>query len=40
MLAVPSVQKKMKGQMNRYIIGPYEKVVEQAGKEEARHEQK
>ncbi len=30
MLAIPSVQKKMKGQMNRYIIGPYEKIVEQA----------
>lgn len=30
MLAVPSVQKKIKGQMNQYIIGPYEKVVEQA----------
>ena len=30
LLAVPSVQKKMKGQMNQYIIGPYEKVVEQA----------
>ncbi len=30
MLAVPSVQKKMKGQMNQYIIGPYVKVVEQA----------
>ena len=30
MLAVPSVQKKMKGQMNQYIIGPYQKVVEQA----------
>ncbi len=30
MLAVPSVQKKMKGQMNQYIIGPYEKVVERA----------
>lgn len=30
MLAAPSVQKKMKGQMNQYIIGPYEKVVEQA----------
>ena len=28
MLAVPSVQKKMKGQMNQYIIGPYQKVVE------------
>lgn len=33
MLAVPSVQKKMKGQMNQHIIGPYEKVVEQAEKE-------
>ena len=30
MMAVPSVQRKMKGQMNQYIIGPYEKVVEQA----------
>lgn len=30
MLAVPSVQKKMKGQMNQYIIGPYQNVVEQA----------
>ena len=30
MLAIPSVQKKMKGQMNQYIIGPYEKVVQQA----------
>lgn len=30
MLAVPSVQKKMKGQMNQYIIGPYQKVVGQA----------
>ena len=30
MLAIPSVQKKMKGQMNRYIIGLYEKIVEQA----------
>ena len=29
MLAVPSVQKKMKGQMNQYIIGPYQNVVEQ-----------
>ena len=27
---VPSVHKKMKGQMNQYIIGPYQKVVEQA----------
>ncbi len=31
LIAIPSVQKKMKGQMNSYIIGPYEKVVEQAG---------
>ncbi len=30
MLAIPSVQKKMKGQMNQYITGPYVKVVEQA----------
>lgn len=30
MLAIPSVQKKMKGQMNQYIIGPYQKVVEGA----------
>lgn len=32
MIAIPSVQKKMKGQMNQYIIGPYQKVVEAAGK--------
>lgn len=32
LIAVPSVQKKMKGQMNRYIIGPYEKVVADAAK--------
>lgn len=31
--AIPSVQKKMKGQMNQYIIGPYQKVVEEAYKE-------
>lgn len=30
LIAIPSVQKKMKGQMNQYIIGPYQKVVEQA----------
>lgn len=30
MIAVPSVQRKLKGQMNQYIIGPYEKVIEQA----------
>ena len=30
MMAVPSVQRKLKGQMNQYIIGPYEKVIEQA----------
>ena len=30
LIQIPSVQKKMKGQMNRYIIGPYEKVVSQA----------
>ena len=30
LIAIPSVQKKMKGQMNKYIIEPYKKVVEQA----------
>lgn len=30
MLAVPSVKKKMKGQMDKYMIMPYEKVIEQA----------
>ena len=30
MMAVPSVQRKLKGQMGQYIIGPYEKVIEQA----------
>ena len=30
LISIPSVQKKMKGQMNQYIIGPYQKVVEQA----------
>ena len=30
LVAIPSVQKKMKGQMNQYIIRPYQKVVEQA----------
>lgn len=30
LISIPSVQKKMKGKMNRYIIGPYQKVVEQA----------
>lgn len=29
MMAVPSVQRKLKGQMGQYIIGPYEKVIEQ-----------
>ena len=33
LISIPSVQKKMKGQMNQYIIGPYQKVVEQAEKE-------
>lgn len=32
LIAIPSVQKKMKGQMNQYIIAPYQKVVEEAGK--------
>ena len=30
LIGIPSVQKKMKGQMNQYIIGPYQKVVESA----------
>jgi multimeric flavodoxin WrbA len=30
LLSIPSMQQKMKGQMNQYIVGPYEKVVEQA----------
>ncbi len=30
LISIPSVQKKMKGQMNQYIIAPYQKVVEQA----------
>lgn len=32
LISIPSVQKKMKGQMNQYIIGPYQKVVENAAK--------
>lgn len=32
LLAIPSIQKKMKGQMNQYIIGPYQKVVDTAAK--------
>lgn len=31
MIAIPSVQKKMKGRMSQYIIGPYQRVVETAG---------
>lgn len=30
LIFIPSVQKKIKGQMNQYIIGPYEKVIQQA----------
>ena len=30
MMAIPSVQKKLRGQMSRYIIAPYQKVVEEA----------
>lgn len=29
LISVPSVQKKLKGQLNHYIIGPYEEVVKQ-----------
>ena len=35
LISIPSVQKKMKGQMNQYIIGPYQKVVEAAAKSSA-----
>ena len=34
LISVPSVQKKMKGKMSDYIIGPYRKVVEQASNPE------
>lgn len=30
LLSSPSVQKKMKGKMTDYIIGPYQKVVDEA----------
>ena len=30
MISIPSIQKKMKGQMDHYIIGPYEEVVKKA----------
>ena len=30
LMAVPSIQKKAKGKMNVAILGPYEKVVQQA----------
>ena len=36
MMAVPSVQKKMRGQMSRFITDPYRKIVEQAREETAR----
>lgn len=32
LISVPSVQKKMKGQMTQYMVAPYEKVVEEAKK--------
>lgn len=35
LISIPSVQKKMKGQMNQYIIGPYQKVVANAAKSQA-----
>lgn len=31
-ISVPSVQKKMKGQMTQYMVAQYEKVVEAAKK--------
>lgn len=30
MLSLPSMQRKMRSQMNRYIVAPYEKVIQQA----------
>ena len=33
LMSMPSVQKKMKGKMNDFIIGPYKMVIEQAKKE-------
>ena len=35
LMAVPSVQKKARGKMTEAMIGPYRKVVEQAGSKEA-----
>ncbi|MCI5774554.1 MAG: NAD(P)H-dependent oxidoreductase [Erysipelotrichaceae bacterium] len=35
LLAIPSLQRKMKGQMNHYIIAPYQKVVAEAGEKHA-----
>lgn len=32
LISIPSVRKKMKGQMTDYIIGPYRKIIEQAKK--------
>ena len=32
LISIPAVQKKIKGQMNQYIIGPYEKVIQEAMK--------
>lgn len=33
LMSMPSVQKKMKGKMNDFIIGPYKKVIEEAKNE-------
>ena len=35
LMAIPSVQRKARGKMTEAIIGPYQKVVERAGKKEA-----
>ena len=32
LMAMPSVQKKLKGKMNNFIIAPYRKVIEEARK--------
>ena len=36
LISMPSVQKKMKGKMTDYIIGPYQKVVQQAKEKETK----
>ena len=33
LIAIPSVQKKMKGKMTEYMVAPYQKVVQEAKKQ-------